>query len=383
MKTILFSDLHIGLNLPTNWYQKTFHQKYLKALLNYIVQEGAHIQDVVILGDWFDYWMYAPTGPIPANLDEIFDANPEVFSASPDGDFITCMDSIQGRFYYINGNHDMTVKAADINRRFRRLSTKGREVICRDNPQENVVYQSGAIYAEHGHRHSLFCRPDYDRNNTYRPLPLGYFLARTWSGRTAACCEDATCLGQRAPVENSLFGADMLCFTEIIKATAKKSVLAKLVLYALVAIIGKTNPEEYHYVLQDGTSINAVEAAKLFPELTIRRDLKGFLVDVNHSLTRAGEKLCKQGSRVVIMGHTHVPEIKLYLFRQNFKLCSGIYVNTGFLSPGLAELEQKKSMFTFAEVELIKEKYIVRLKKVDYPGAGITTVQEISVGAGH
>jgi len=382
MKTVFLSDLHIGLNAPTNWYQKTFHQQYLKAILRYIASHGEEIQDVVMLGDWFDYWVYLPEGPVPGSLSEILDANPEIFSPSADGDFITCMDSIQGELRFITGNHDLMVYAKALNQRFRALSQRGRQVVCRAIPQENMCYQSGGIYATHGHVFSLCCRADNSKSNIYKPLPIGHYISRTWSGTYQER------LGQgetnAALLLNSgypMFGVDPISWSDILMARGRKSTLAKMILYTVIVLAtkGQEAPEAYFYVMQDGTKINAVQAAEQFPELSIKKNLPALMVDINRSLTREGETLCKQGHKVVVLGHTHIPKIKLILYRKYFKIEAGIYINTGFLSPSKADLDQHKSNFTFAEVERKNGKYDVRLLRVDYPHTTISKLQEISV----
>ena len=62
-------------------------------------------------------WMY-PSSVLPPTVQQIFDANPQVFNRQSDGsgDFVSCMDSIHGTLHYINGNHDISVTAEDINK---------------------------------------------------------------------------------------------------------------------------------------------------------------------------------------------------------------------------------------------------------------------------
>lgn len=335
-----------------------------------------------MLGDWFDDWVYLSEGPVPGSLREILDANPEIFSPSADGDFITCMDSIQGELRFVYGNHDLAGHAQDINQRFRALSQKGRQVVYRNILQDNMDYQAGGIYASHGHVFSLFCRPDYNKSNTYRPLPIGYYIARTWSGtykeRLPKGKNNAALLSNSG---HPIFGVDPMSWSDILQVRGRKITLAKMILFAVVAIAtkGREGPEAYFYMMQDGSKINAVQVAEQFSHLSIKKNLPALMVDINRSLTGEGEHLCKQGHKVVVLGHTHIPRIKLNLYRKNFKIDARIYINTGFLSPSKADLDHNGSNFTFAEVEQQDGKYHVRLKKVDYPGTTISTMQEVSV----
>jgi hypothetical protein len=62
MATVVISDIHIGNNSRTNWYQQTIHEKYLVTALDWIIanKEVLGLTKFLILGDLFDYWTYAP-----------------------------------------------------------------------------------------------------------------------------------------------------------------------------------------------------------------------------------------------------------------------------------------------------------------------------------
>ena len=155
----------------------------LKPFVKYIQGNGTQVQDLVIDGDWFDLWAYPPQTPDlpcgpPASVKDIFEQNQEIFSQVDDeGDFVSCLDSIQGTFYYVGGNHDMEASAEQINAHFRTLSKKGREIKCL-NYQGIGYYESEDIHAEHGHRVSLCNRPDNNCCNKYPPLPVSDILLR-------------------------------------------------------------------------------------------------------------------------------------------------------------------------------------------------------------
>ena len=383
MLTIFLSDLHIGLNTPTNWYQKSLHQKYLKAILRYIQSNGYRVRDVVILGDWFEYWMYLPKGPIPINLREIFQANADIFTPARDGDFISCLDSIQGNFCYINGNHDMLVSAKEINKHFHRLSRKGKYVICNETPQNNTVYKTNGIYAEHGHNHSMLSRPDNSKSNLFAPLPVDYFICRTWSDIVSQylnSLEEKNSTGF-FPKNKPLFGTGEKALDGISKSTERGKSFAEVILYLLVSIAtkGKEKPYQYSYLMPDGSQISAAEAAEMFPDLTITpKNLPGLLTDLGRSLTSIGKTFCQQGYKVVLMGHTHIPKIEHCLYLKSFGLKQGIIVNTGFLCPNEREFSSGNTL-TFAEVEQKDKQYYARLKKIDYPATTISTMKELMV----
>jgi UDP-2,3-diacylglucosamine pyrophosphatase LpxH len=381
--TIFLSDLHIGLNVATNWYQKSVHQKYLKAILRYIQTNGSQIKDVVILGDWFDYWMYLPKEPLPVSLEEIFAANQDIFAPSGDGDFITCMDSIQGDLRFVNGNHDMTVSAKDINSHFRPLSTRGKQVVCEGSPENNSVYKAEGIYAEHGHRYILLSRPDNNQRNLFKPLPLDNFVCRTWADISlqylqALGKENVAHLGIPS---KPVIGSAPISLGCLLKSTFLKISFPEVILYSMVALAtkGKESAHEYFFLMPDGSNISAAEASKMFPDISIsRKNLPMLIAEISRSLTRRKKAFCRQGYRVVVMGHTHLPKIELYPDMKSFGKYTGIIINTGCLCPSIRQLNHGRHM-SFAEVEQKDGRYYARLMKVDYPDTTISVIKEIKV----
>src|SRR5690242_546737 len=63
-RTVVISDIHIGTNGSTCWYQKSVHECYLASLFDYVVAHATGVDDrvtkLVILGDLFDFWTYPP-----------------------------------------------------------------------------------------------------------------------------------------------------------------------------------------------------------------------------------------------------------------------------------------------------------------------------------
>ena len=381
---VFLSDIHIGVNAPTNWYQKTVHQKYLKAILRYIRDRGSQIQDLVILGDWFDIWTYPPNGSLPT-IKDIFNKNKEIFSSVDDsGDFISCLDSIRGQFYYIRGNHDIRVSLDEVNAHFRPLSRYGREI--RGEISENNVYQSGEIYAEHGHVYSLFCRGDQNTTNRYRPLPLGYYILRT----AALICkhklveqglENAALLPNfGGPVFNVV--SELFSMPYILGLLKGKMTLAQAVLFDLVGLAGERYPINFVYTMEDWSQINAFDAAAMFPGLSINKwnDFLGLMVDVLNELDSQGEALT-QHHKIVVLGHTHIPKIVQHydLTKRNNTITKSVYINTGYLCACKPYLDSGRGQLTFAEVEKENGVQTLRLKKVDYPSTNIVTLAECTL----
>src|SRR5438552_11922164 len=57
-RTVVISDVHIGTNAPTCWYQRSVHEPYLAAILDYVVAHAKagenRVGGLVVLGDLFD-----------------------------------------------------------------------------------------------------------------------------------------------------------------------------------------------------------------------------------------------------------------------------------------------------------------------------------------
>jgi UDP-2,3-diacylglucosamine pyrophosphatase LpxH len=373
---IFLSDIHIGINDKTSWYQKTVHENNLKAILRYIQNNAQRIQDLVILGDWFDLWTYPPSDQ-PPQLMDIFNANQAVFSTQSDqsGDFITCLNSIQGDFHYINGNHDLTVSCDDINRCFENYGAKDRKIVGNPNPRENIIYKAGDIYALHGHEpYSLFCRPD-DEDSRYEALPLGYFISRT----VGKICEQKLDTEHKANAAllpdsgNPVFSVEAAAFglKHLVELASGKETFAQALLYALVDRTGMS-PEKVEYTLYDGSTQTAPQAAELFSKLSItnEEDFHAMVNDATNTLSTPAAKLRQAGHKVVIMGHTHVPE----LMKSGIADTRGIYANSGFNCPDQPGMKDGKLFPTFIEVEKNGSGCSVHLQKVDYPLETVSTL---------
>src|SRR5437879_2806395 len=109
MNTIVISDIHIGNNYKTCWYQRSVHEPYMLALLDYILQNAntgsTPINRLIMLGDLFDFWTYPPD-MVPPTIDEILAANPNLFA--PGGKLCQVVEALHGNVQYIHGNHDIT-----------------------------------------------------------------------------------------------------------------------------------------------------------------------------------------------------------------------------------------------------------------------------------
>jgi len=174
-KRIFISDIHMNGSdsfnpsnheyCPYGWFIK--NQYKLKALLTQLSNDSS-VNEVVILGDLFDGWIYpadfdATTGT--GTHDKIFE---NVVSAYENEDVIDGFKALAsaGRLTYVRGNHDMFLSDKILE-----------EAIPGINICESGIFEEDGIVAEHGNRYSLYNAPnDFDHDG--HALPMGYFTSR-------------------------------------------------------------------------------------------------------------------------------------------------------------------------------------------------------------
>lgn len=170
-KIVVLSDIHISTNEPTNWYQEKFHEPYLSAILDYVINNAATIQELVLLGDIFDSWTYPPNVRPPA-FAEMIAANPSILGVN--GKLSKVCQALDGNVTYVNGNHDIDVTKDDWDRG---QKSSGYQVKYCPDPIYYVQTGKGQKIAfTHGHTFTLFNAPDH--STPISPIPVGYFVTR-------------------------------------------------------------------------------------------------------------------------------------------------------------------------------------------------------------
>ncbi len=165
----VLSDIHLGTNEKTDWYQKNDHEEQLVGLLQEIqkqAQESDNEVDLVLAGDIFDTWL-CEMNAIPPTIESILKNNQKVID-----EFKICLEHC--KVFYLNGNHDMTVTADDL---------KGIHVTGdkKNKLQWVNAYRTGLLKIEHGHRFAMFNA----RDRLHDPLhgfPVGYYITRMLAG---------------------------------------------------------------------------------------------------------------------------------------------------------------------------------------------------------
>jgi UDP-2,3-diacylglucosamine pyrophosphatase LpxH len=161
-KTVIISDVHLS-NGSTNYSWFT-NDSTLKGFLNDTAQR-TDVKELVLLGDIFDLWLY-PTNIAPWTTQQIIQkwSGPNSVVSALRG----CADKLPDVFY-INGNHDMGVTAAD-------LALISPKIKFLTSEQYNATH-APTLHLEHGHLVDMFNAPD-SSDDTINGLPFGYFITR-------------------------------------------------------------------------------------------------------------------------------------------------------------------------------------------------------------
>lgn len=349
VKLILLSDVHIGTNAPSNWYQREVHEPFLMAALGYARDCASEIDELIFLGDLVDQWTYPPD-ITPPSFAAIAAANPTVFS--PSGMLPTLLTALDGKVTYINGNHDMAVTDEDL--AFVR-DARGRAMKRSHDLTYTPSVAARQIVCTHGHLYSMFNAPD-TVNEPTTGLPLGHFVTRL----TALWATQRLGVGQSVvddphsgdPTGLAIFKSAIVTLLDGI--VDGHDALSQLVIGELLRATGQ--PLSTVFRLLDGTTITAdVVANQRFATLRSQwqdsarfpHDLYGddpglFALsetDMESSLGHFAELVGRQRkAKVVVMGHTHdaVGEEPHPWLLEN---C--IYVNSGFNCPSLPEMRSE------------------------------------------
>lgn len=408
-KIIILSDIHIGTNTPTNWYQKTVHEPFLNTALEYIIFNADSILELIILGDLLDFWTYLPTEIPPAFFDSnnssnsILSQNPNIF-----GDYINkevgqlgkVIDALEGNVSYVHGNHDMTVTQSDLNYIY---TASGHSIKVKADP---FYFAPGVCSTEivctHGHIFSMLCAPDFESANLINPLPLGYYVTRTGAYLAAQQLTSQKPNVAYFPNTGEPTGIN-LTYDDYLK------IMGDLVRYSLGGAITSAVQAETGYgwkapiIMPDGSTITTLDDAfyqfaGLLKTWENKTGLDGnplgesgafeALLDVdvdNNLLSYAQAMAAKWNSKIVVMGHTHVPDDelsnqesekerarRLALARLQVQETgdgeSFIYANSGFTCPSIPDMAGDPPMKapTFVEIEVGDTSYTVRVKNVSF-----------------
>ena len=362
-KTVVISDIHMGTNVSTNWYQKDIHEPYIATILNWVISNKAEIDELIILGDLFDFWTYAPDEP-PPTAAQIVDANPNILGELEDGKpglLSQVLSALEGRVSYLRGNHDINTTQDDLNK------IKNPNYSIKLQPD---VYVKGGVVYTHGHRFTLFNSPDL----TEQRLPVGHYVTRAIAfqikqGGGHASNESgfgAPKMGYGA-LENILpaFPTNVLDvpgFLKNLSGLVSLSVTSEL----LTAIQGTTKiPWDSDIKIEGGatTTLRKVKDAyaNVFSDWVKLykagegdlQDLRGLMfaykatnadMDGDYLGWFAQQLAFEHQADLVVMGHTHIPKLGLEGDITN-------YLNNGFKCVPIPDMGPNKITFSIITSE--------------------------------
>lgn len=360
-KIVVLSDIHIGTNTPTVWYQKTIHEPYLLTVFDWVIKNASSIREMILLGDVIDFWTYPPHEE-PPSFDAIIAANPNIFGMN--GKLSEILTALDGKVTYVRGNHDITITQEDLNKI---ANPKGHKIKLSSSDIYHPLVDNKKIICTHGHIYTILNAP-FDGNSLIAPLPLGYFITRAVAfkrsqelapGKTVAELNDS---GDPSGLEivPGLLTNLIKTITNIVLGSNTQQSIPGFVLDTIAQVTKMS--ERQPIILAGGTEITLKEAkniyADLFSEWIEKRGrleaLQAIIADTtlgNTSMASFAEKLAMEGGEVVVMGHIHepVPGVKDVGIK---------YTNSGFNCPSKPDIGKKHPTFALIEIENYQTKIL-------------------------
>lgn len=346
---VVLSDIHIGDNTPTCWYQKSIHEPRLSAALAWIATRKDSVREVLFLGDMFDTWTYPPSVR-PPSMSQIIAANPNLLG--PGGPLAALVKALPGQVRVMLGNHDITLTRADIDALNRSLGgnlARGERLVFDPAPYRVLATRTARTVFSHGHHWCMFNAPD--PTSRWGTLPIGHFVTRAVSyyvARTLASSPGKT--AAHLPLSGSPYSAGV---SAIMSSLAKNpNDVAAILLNYMCQRTGMSTSERI--IMPNGTTSNCAEAIRVFSGLFgrwVRKEgreadaLRAVAADYRgDELAWFAQRLALQtGSDLAVMGHTHKPVSGLQVSPVN-------YVNSGFECVPIPD--EPGSRFTLTMIDL-------------------------------
>lgn len=303
-KRIFISDIHMGAGVKPekpryiyDWLTKPGAIKLVN-FLTHIGDKRKNVSELVLVGDILDNWI-CPHDTVPPSFKDIFDANTNITDAL--GGLLEKDISVT----FLEGNHDMYLKQRDLNR----------AIGTYDKLKYKKNYNSGGVYAAHGHSNDPFNKNPGSSNALYN-FPLGYFISRVVT--TKQTTQNST----KRPIFDIL--------TTSIKAFLGRDSVAIGVFNALIKDAGlKKNID---FVMADGGTISADQVRATYKDTSSKLSVKDLTPFAEYYLTR------HKDAQVVIFGHTHGKKITKFNpddpSGHNPFGHTGLYANSGTWSTG-------------------------------------------------
>ncbi|MFZ0973243.1 MAG: metallophosphoesterase [Solirubrobacteraceae bacterium] len=364
---VVLSDIHIGNNHPTCWYQKSVHEQPLSTALTWVAQQKDKVREVLFLGDMFDTWTYPPSVR-PPTMSEIIAANPNLLG--PGGPLAALVKALPGQVRFMLGNHDISLTRADIDTLNHSLlggTAQGQGIIFDPRTWRALWGAKARTVFAHGHQWCMFNAPD--SVSRWDGLPVGHFVTRIIGYNVAK-----RLAASGVPTAAHLPGhgnPDGISAAGIISSWNARDDLAGFLLSYLCHTLGMSPSEPI--LMPGGRTSSCVEAMKIYSGLFTRwvkkenghipNALRAAKADKGSGddLAWFAQRLALQtGSDLVIMGHTHKPVSGL-------KVAPCNYVNSGF---ECVPVPDKDDRFTLTVVDL--ETAVAKLFTVT--GSGVVPI---------
>ena len=337
----VLSDIHIGNDANTCWYQSSVHEPYLVAALDWVVQNADMFQEVILLGDLVDTWTYPPSVQ-PPSMADIITGNPGVLGQN--GALAKVVEAVP-KVTFLLGNHDGTLTQADITA----LQNAVGPIELVD-PVHVLTGTSGARTAfSHGHYWTMVNAPD--DASPWGTLPVGHFVTRAFSYMMANTLRPGQTVAD-LPNMGYPNGFDLGQFLQSLNPNTKPDIAGMLLDY--VATVAKM-PESLPVVLPSGDTTTIAEAKRIYADLFTRWVAKenGSTLNAaraawadnsgNYLAWFAQQLAIQQSADLVVLGHTHTPIGGLTISPIN-------YYNSGFECASVPDNPPK--IFTFTVVDL-------------------------------
>jgi UDP-2,3-diacylglucosamine pyrophosphatase LpxH len=372
---VVLSDVHIGNDANTCWYQSTVHEPYLVAALDWVVDNAESVKEVVLLGDLVDTWTYPPSTP-PPSMADIIAANPNVLGA--EGALARVVNAVP-KASFLRGNHDAPLTQADMTA----LQQSVGQVDEIEGPLHVLTGSTGArTVFSHGHYWTMFNAPD-NAAPWGDDMPVGHFVTRAFSYMMANRLQAGETVADLANMGYPN-GPNLIQFLSSLGPNTSPDIAGLLLDYVSTAA---GMPPATPVVLPNGASTTITQAKQIYADLftnwvaqengsTQNAARAAKADDSGEALAWFAQRLAIQESAdLVVMGHTHTPVGGLTVAPIN-------YVNSGF---GCASVpDNPPKLFTFAVVDLnaaAAEIFMVRQGDYAIDKAGAAPLPSVVLGA--
>ncbi len=339
---VVLSDVHIGDNSPTNWYQASVHEPRLVELLDWVVDHASEIRELILLGDLVDIWTYPPDVE-PPTMAQIIAANPNTLG--PGGALARAVAALPGQVTLLLGNHDGQLTQADLDALYGAVG----QLNFVPGGVHTVTGDSGASTTfAHGHLWTMFNAPD--PNSPWNELPVGHFVTRAFAYHLQKTLQP----GQTAadlPGMGSPNGFDLSSFLSSLSPSSLDVAGALLNYVATAAVM----PTDTPIVLPGGTTVSYSDAYNAYENLFSRwaqqwgsttAALRAACADQwgKYLVWYAQRLAIEQTSNLVVFGHTHQPVSGIAPSPVN-------YINSGYECVSNPDMPAAEFTFTLVDLE--------------------------------